>query len=183
MSHGSILVVDDEEDVLLAARLALKRHFACVETLRDPAGLPDRVKAGSFDVLVLDAESAAGRDTEWFHTVESEHDRVLYVGAFDDARWSQRCLRQCDRMLLIARAGATPPASLSAQLSAARERQTPVELVLVNATASTRPHGAAAWLDLARRELGDEVGQQRRGVGERLVERVGQRPQQLISRY
>lgn len=49
-----ILVVDDEEDVLLAAKLLLKRHFASVETLNDPAKLPERVMAHSFDVLLLD---------------------------------------------------------------------------------------------------------------------------------
>ena len=62
-SAARILVVDDEEDVLLAARLALKRHFASVETLRDPAGLPARVEARSFDVLVLDMNFTRGADT------------------------------------------------------------------------------------------------------------------------
>ena len=61
-SPARILVVDDEEDVLLAARLLLKRHFATVETLRDPAGLPNRVRAGSFDVLLLDMNFARGAD-------------------------------------------------------------------------------------------------------------------------
>ena len=49
-----ILIVDDEEDILLAARLLLKRHFASVETLSDPASLPDRVRRNAFDVLLLD---------------------------------------------------------------------------------------------------------------------------------
>lgn len=57
-----ILVVDDEEDVLLAARLLLKRHFAAVETLSDPAGLAAQVKAASFDVLMLDMNFANGVD-------------------------------------------------------------------------------------------------------------------------
>jgi len=62
-SPARILVVDDEEDVLLAARLLLKRHFATVETLRDPAELPTRVRAGSFDVLLLDMNFARGADS------------------------------------------------------------------------------------------------------------------------
>lgn len=61
-----ILVVDDEDDVLLAAKLLLKRHFASVETLRDPTGLPERVMAHSFDVLLLDmnfsCDHPAGQD-------------------------------------------------------------------------------------------------------------------------
>jgi two-component system, NtrC family, response regulator HydG len=61
-SPARILVVDDEEDILLAARLLLKRHFASVETLRDPVGLPERVRQGSFDVLLLDMNFVRGAD-------------------------------------------------------------------------------------------------------------------------
>ena len=62
-SPARILVVDDEEDILLAARLLLKRHFASVETLRDPASLPDRVRQGTFDVLLLDMNFVRGADS------------------------------------------------------------------------------------------------------------------------
>ncbi len=57
-----ILVVDDNEDILHAARLLLKRHFASVQTLRDPAHLPALVRRGSFDVLLLDMNFTAGAD-------------------------------------------------------------------------------------------------------------------------
>ncbi len=57
-----ILVVDDEEDILLAAKLLLKRHFASVETLRDPRRLADLVRRNSFDVLLLDMNFTAGAE-------------------------------------------------------------------------------------------------------------------------
>ena len=38
-AEARILVVDDNEDILQAARLLLKRHFASVQTLSDPAHL------------------------------------------------------------------------------------------------------------------------------------------------
>lgn len=57
-----ILIVDDQEDILLAARLLLKRHFASVRTLRDPATLPELVRRNAFDVLLLDMNFAAGAD-------------------------------------------------------------------------------------------------------------------------
>lgn len=57
-----ILVVDDERDILVAARLLLKRHFASVEILADPEGLPDRVRQRDFDVLLLDMNFATGAD-------------------------------------------------------------------------------------------------------------------------
>jgi DNA-binding NtrC family response regulator len=58
-----ILVVDDEDDILVAARLLLKRHFASVKTLRDPALLPDLVRGNAFDVLLLDMNFAAGTES------------------------------------------------------------------------------------------------------------------------
>ena len=57
-----ILVVDDEEDILLAARLLLKRHFASVDTLTDPAAVPDWVRRNAFDVLLLDMNFSGGAD-------------------------------------------------------------------------------------------------------------------------
>ena len=63
VSPARVLVLDDAEDVLLAARLALKRHFAGVETLRAPAELIPKVKSGGFDVILLDMNFHAGADT------------------------------------------------------------------------------------------------------------------------
>src|SRR4051794_37207728 len=61
-SPARILVVDDQEDILLAARLLLKRHFRSVETLQDPGRLPDLVRANAFDVLLLDMNFAVGEE-------------------------------------------------------------------------------------------------------------------------
>jgi len=58
-----ILVVDDEQDILFAARLALKRHFTSVELLSDPTRLMELVRQRAFDVLLLDMNFAPGADT------------------------------------------------------------------------------------------------------------------------
>lgn len=61
-NSARILVVDDEEDILQAARLLLKRHFGTVHTLRDPSALPEQLRHNAFDVLLLDMNFAAGAD-------------------------------------------------------------------------------------------------------------------------
>jgi len=61
-SPARILIVDDEADILQAATLLLKRHFASVHTCTDPASLPERVRQNSFDVLLLDMNFSAGAD-------------------------------------------------------------------------------------------------------------------------
>ena len=57
-----LLVVDDNEDILHAARLLLKRHFTSVQTLSDPSQLAALVRANSFDVLLLDMNFTSGAD-------------------------------------------------------------------------------------------------------------------------
>jgi DNA-binding NtrC family response regulator len=62
LNSARLLIVDDQEDILFAARLLLKRHFASVQTSRDPSLLPDLVRKGAFDVLLLDMNFAVGAD-------------------------------------------------------------------------------------------------------------------------
>jgi two-component system, NtrC family, response regulator HydG len=63
LSPARILVVDDERDTLLAARLLLKRHFASLEILSDPSRLPELVRQSAFDVLLLDMNFTPGADS------------------------------------------------------------------------------------------------------------------------
>jgi DNA-binding NtrC family response regulator len=62
-NDARILIVDDNEDILHAARLLLKRHAREVQTLSDPAQLAALTRRGSFDVLLLDMNFAPGADT------------------------------------------------------------------------------------------------------------------------
>lgn len=62
-SPARILVVDDDEDILVAARLLLKQHFAAVEVSSEPARLPELLQRRAFDVLLLDMNFAAGAET------------------------------------------------------------------------------------------------------------------------
>jgi DNA-binding NtrC family response regulator len=100
-SPARILVVDDEEDILLAARLLLKRHFASVETLRDPAALPERVRQGAFDVLLLDMNFARGADSgaeglSWLSKVLAIDPQavVVLVTAHGDMELAVRAMKE-----------------------------------------------------------------------------------------
>jgi len=48
--------------------------------------------------------SAADQSAEWFSTVEAAHDIVFYRGDAPDSPWTHQCLRQADRIFLLARA-------------------------------------------------------------------------------
>ena len=53
-TNRRILIVDDNADVLLAARLLLKQHYQQVLTLQDPFALESTLAAAAVDVVLLD---------------------------------------------------------------------------------------------------------------------------------
>jgi two-component system, NtrC family, response regulator HydG len=53
-TQGNILVVDDDEDVLTAAKLLLKQVPYAVLTENNPAHLPSLLKNETFDIILLD---------------------------------------------------------------------------------------------------------------------------------
>lgn len=52
--HGKILIVDDNEDLLKAAKMHLKRHFAQVDIEKNPEALPGLMNQEDYDVILLD---------------------------------------------------------------------------------------------------------------------------------
>ncbi|MFN3841272.1 MAG: sigma-54-dependent transcriptional regulator [Cyclobacteriaceae bacterium] len=51
---GKLLIVDDNEDLLKAAKMFLKRHFAQVDTEKNPEAIPFLMSNESYDVILLD---------------------------------------------------------------------------------------------------------------------------------
>jgi DNA-binding NtrC family response regulator len=49
-----ILIIDDDEDVLLAAKLFLKQHIKTVNTDNDPNNIPMLLKNQNYDLILLD---------------------------------------------------------------------------------------------------------------------------------
>lgn len=67
--NARILIVDDDADVLMAARLFLRQHIEFVHTERNPENLPDLLKAESYDLILLDMNFSrdATSGKEGFH--------------------------------------------------------------------------------------------------------------------
>jgi len=53
-ADARILIVDDDQDVLLAARLFLKQYIRIVHTEKDPENIPNLLKTDNYDVILLD---------------------------------------------------------------------------------------------------------------------------------
>ena len=74
---GKILVVDDDEDVLQAARLLLKQHTETVQTESNPDKIPTLMAGENFDVILLDMNFTrdVSSGQEGFHWL----DRILNI--------------------------------------------------------------------------------------------------------
>jgi two-component system response regulator RegA len=59
-SPGVILIIDDDEDVLRAARIALMSHVEKVEVASSPIDLERRLEAKRFDAVLLDMNFVHG---------------------------------------------------------------------------------------------------------------------------
>lgn len=68
-ADAKILIVDDDQDVLLAARLFLKQHIKIVHTEKNPENIPNLLKSENYDVILLDMNFSrdATSGKEGFH--------------------------------------------------------------------------------------------------------------------
>jgi len=99
--NGNILVIDDDEDVLLAARLLLKQHFSLVHTEKDPQQIPTLLKNQEYDVILLDMNFTrdVSSGSEGFFWLEKITDIdpsavVILITAFGDVDLAVRAIKE-----------------------------------------------------------------------------------------
>lgn len=71
---GSILIVDDDQDILTASRLLLNRHFSQVRTCSDPNTIPQLLAEQPVDAVMLDmnfspGESSGSQGYRWLQII------------------------------------------------------------------------------------------------------------------
>jgi DNA-binding NtrC family response regulator len=101
MQDGKILIVDDDRDVLLAAEIVLKKHFARILTATEPARLPELLAGEAFDVLLLDMNFTAGRTSgregmDWLATVQriAPDTKVILMTAYGAVETAVAAIKQ-----------------------------------------------------------------------------------------
>jgi two-component system, NtrC family, response regulator HydG len=101
LKNASILVIDDDQDVLTSLRLLLKTEVKVVVTEKNPENLPSLLSAGQFDLILLDMnfKSAINSGNEGFfwlnkiraHKSEAE---VIMITAYGDIDVAVRSLKE-----------------------------------------------------------------------------------------
>ena len=98
---GKILIVDDDEDVLLAAKMLLKKHALQVTIEKNPNKIPFLVNNESFDVILLDMnfskDITSGKEGFYWLSQITERDPnavVILITAFGDVEMAVRALKE-----------------------------------------------------------------------------------------
>lgn len=99
--YGKILIVDDDLDVLLAAKLFLKKHFSLVHTEPNPDAVPTQLKNESYDIIMLDMNFAKGASSgkEGFYWLNRIHEVdpsavVILITAYGDIRMAVNAIKE-----------------------------------------------------------------------------------------
>jgi two-component system response regulator HydG len=98
---GKILVVDDNEDILSAARLLLKQHVALVHTEKYPDRVSALLKNETYDVILLDMNFAKGATSgaegfAWLARILAADPQavVILITAYGDVGMAVRAIKE-----------------------------------------------------------------------------------------
>ncbi len=92
------------------------------------------------------ADPRNGRLLAWLHNVEAAHRFVVYRADDRDTEWTRRCLRQADRVVLVAQAGTDPAPGPAERALAGAPGEQRRDLVVLHPAGTEAPSGTAAWL-------------------------------------
>jgi NTE family protein len=118
--------LDDQAQVRTVA-LVSTDHYA--DHLRIAHDLVNRLVAEGQREALLDCKSV-NRSTEWLSAAEAANDLVVYCAEPSNPDWTKLCLRQADRVLLVASSGApfTMPIWLAEE---GKDCRRPFDLVVI----------------------------------------------------
>lgn len=99
--HAKILIVDDDEDVLLAARLLLKQFTPNVHTEKNPERLPTLMQNENYDVILLDMNytrdlSSGTEGFFWLNKILKTDPMavVILITAYGDVEMAVRAIKE-----------------------------------------------------------------------------------------
>jgi two-component system response regulator HydG len=98
---GKVLIVDDDEDVLKAARLFLKKYVTSIHTEKDPENIPSLLVNNTYDVILLDMnfsrDVTSGQEGLYWLSRILEIDPsavVIMITAFGDVNLAVTAVKQ-----------------------------------------------------------------------------------------
>jgi two-component system, NtrC family, response regulator HydG len=98
---GRILIIDDNEDLLFAAKMLLKKHAKEVHIEKDPRRIPFLINTQNFDVILLDMnfreDTTSGKEGFYWLSQIKEIDPqavVILITGFGDVEMAVQALKE-----------------------------------------------------------------------------------------
>ncbi|MBL4681742.1 MAG: sigma-54-dependent Fis family transcriptional regulator [Pseudomonadales bacterium] len=99
--NTTILIVDDDEDILVAGKLLLKRHYTKIDTCNNPTDLPRLISLNNYTAIMLDMNFGPGKSSgaEGFYwlkkILEIDNDAVVVlITAHGDVELAVEAMKQ-----------------------------------------------------------------------------------------
>jgi two-component system response regulator HydG len=100
-NKGRILIVDDNEEILIALKLFLSEHFENVDIQKNPNMIPELIQRQNYDVIILDMNFSAGVNTGneglfWMKKI-LEYDPqaiILFITAYGDIEIAVNAIKE-----------------------------------------------------------------------------------------
>ena len=98
---GKILVIDDDRDILLTARVVLKRQFGIIHTETNPEKIFKKLDEEDFDVILLDMNFSTGvtsgkEGMKWLREIRRKepHAHVIMMTAYGDIDLAVKAMKE-----------------------------------------------------------------------------------------
>ena len=98
---GKILIVDDNEDLLKAARIYLKRHLKQVDLEKNPKAIPNLINNEKYDVILLDMnftkDVSSGKEGFYWLDIILQNDPtavVVLITAYGDVQMAVKAIKE-----------------------------------------------------------------------------------------
>ncbi|MDA3953755.1 MAG: sigma-54 dependent transcriptional regulator [Bacteroidales bacterium] len=101
MSKGKILIVDDNEELLIAFRFFLSKHFSKIDTIKNPNQIPEFLRKETYDIILLDMNFSAGINTGnegiyWMKQIleKDNNASVVLITAYGDVEIAVNAMKE-----------------------------------------------------------------------------------------
>jgi len=100
-NKGKILIIDDNEEILIALKLFISEHFEAVHTEKNPNLIPELIRTENYDMIILDMNFTAGVSTGnegifWMRKI-LEYDPlavIVFVTAYGDIELAVKAIKE-----------------------------------------------------------------------------------------
>ena len=98
---GKILIVDDNEELLIAFKFFLSKHFGQIDTIKNPNLIPEYLRNDSYDIILLDMNFSAGVNTGnegiyWMKQIleKDSNASVVLITAYGDVELAVNAMKE-----------------------------------------------------------------------------------------